>query len=94
MFKSSASGLSFVMVEPKADKPGSSGALPWIKGWISGMERDLKALKGPSDSLQSALKEHCLALDAFVDYFLLVELTKNPDGAKLRPFNVLECLLT
>ena len=80
VFQSSASGLKFIMREPKNSR--DSGALQWIRRWISVLEQQLQSLRASSGSSISAFPQsHCLDMGAFVDYFLLTELTKNPDGA-------------
>eukprot|EP00192_Tetraselmis_astigmatica_P002600 CAMPEP_0117672430 /NCGR_PEP_ID=MMETSP0804-20121206/13901_1 /TAXON_ID=1074897 /ORGANISM="Tetraselmis astigmatica, Strain CCMP880" /LENGTH=581 /DNA_ID=CAMNT_0005481033 /DNA_START=737 /DNA_END=2480 /DNA_ORIENTATION=+ len=76
VLKSSATGLQFIMYEPKKGD-GLEAAQAWITDWLSGLEGELQSLR-PSDSLSSL--SHCIDLPAFVDYFLITELSKNPDG--------------
>ena len=79
VFRSSASGLQFIMREPKGSR--DNGALQWIRRWMSVLEGHLQGIRNnSSDSIGDFPLSHCMDMGALVDYFLLTELTKNPDG--------------
>jgi hypothetical protein len=73
------------MVEPKMKDDGGDLALYWISYWINGLEQNLESLYREGDETDTIPQlDKCLDWDSFIDYMLLTEITKNPDGANMR----------